>query len=69
VELDELIYASGAGDSTNGFVQLSIETVLLPRAKATADAAVAGFVYAEGVPFAKTESPYFQIAGVISLLM
>ena len=59
-ELDELTDASGCKGSTDTLVQISIETAFAPAAKAMTDAAVARFVYAEGVPFAKVQSPYFQ---------
>ena len=59
-ELDELTHASGTGGSNDSLTQLSIETAFAPGAKAVADAAVARFVYAEGVAFVKTQSPYFQ---------
>ena len=41
-------------------MQLSSEDSFLPGTQAKADAAVARFLYAEGIPFLKVQSPYFQ---------
>ena len=60
VELDEMTHASLTGNSSDGLVQLSIEAAFLPGLKGKADAALARFLYADGVPFIKSESPYFQ---------
>ena len=59
-ELDEITDASGTGGSTDGLVQLSIEDSFLPGTQAKADAAVARFLYAEGIPFLKVQSPYLK---------
>ena len=60
MELKSITNASGTGGSTDDLVQISIETAFLPGLRAAADAALARYVYAEGVPFLKTGSPYFQ---------
>ena len=57
-ELDELTNASN--DGSDGLVQLSIEEAFLPGLKEKADSALARFLYAEGVPFVKTESSYLR---------
>ena len=59
-ELDELTGGPGTEGSSAGLVQRSIESALTPGLKAKADAAVARCFYAEGIPFVKVESAYFQ---------
>ena len=59
-ELDELTNGSGTGGSTNGLVQLTMEEAIAPCLRDKADQSVARFVIAEGVPFVKIESVYFQ---------
>ena len=59
-ELDELTNGSGTGGSTNGLVQLTMEEAIAPCLRDKADQSVARFLIAEGVPFVKIESVYFQ---------
>ena len=59
-ELDELTRDSGVEGHSTGSVQISIQTAMQPGLKAVADAALGRYVYADGVPFIKTQSEYFQ---------
>ena len=59
-ELDEITRSSAVVASSDSLVQITIEAAFEPGSKAHADAAVARFLYAEGVPFVKTQSPYFR---------
>ena len=58
--MEELTGASQAGGSGSGLVQKTIKQAFAPDLKGKADAAIARFLYAEGVAFNKTLSPYFK---------
>lgn len=59
-ELDELTEGPGTAGSSAGLVQQGIREAFMPKRKQVADQAVADYFYAEGTPFIKVESDYFQ---------
>ena len=62
VEIEQLTSGSGSvTDSALGTnTQPTIVQLFKPEVTAEADAAVGRFIFAEGIPFVKTDSPYFS---------
>ncbi len=67
-ELEQLTSRSVTDSAFGTSSQPTIEQVLQPELTLEADAAVGRFVFAEGIPFVKTDSPYFSAIGSLPKL-